>query len=403
VAVGVGVLSRLDAVANGGPLIVHAGPIEDEFATRARLTYDAMQAKLYVANGDGLYRETTAAESAVAYLWPFSRAYLATLCMAGMPSGAIYKAAVPDRAKGLARYWNGSAYASAVLPPGGDIYYDDNAWVALSLILQYRLGLSGDLNRPKQLFTWAKNGWDRVTSDPMPGGVFWVQQGKGYGLSNHDRGAGASAGSAELGFHLHELTRSSSYSGNGVVSANVSPNQLGATNMVNWVAKYLDRSGTGSGPFQNVVRRDGSIDTNIWSYNQGVMLGARVLQHRLATRSNDKASFLKAAEGIARQALATFGDFTNHPPSFNAMCFQNMLMLHAATADATLKANMLSAMRQYADWAWSTARDSQNLFYFDDGGRPMVGAQDARVQDQGAMTQLFALLAWNAVDYGKLT
>ena len=35
------------------------------------------------------------------------------------------------------------------------------------------------------------------------------------------------------------------------------------------------------GPFWNVARADGSIDRNLWSYNQGVMIGARVLQFRL--------------------------------------------------------------------------------------------------------------------------
>jgi hypothetical protein len=248
------------------------------------------------------------------------------------------------------------------------------------------------------LFAFAQGGWDRVRSDPDPGGIFWVQQGRGYGLSNHDRGAGASAGSAEIGFHLHELTGSSSYDGNGTVSATVPNQQIGALNMVNWVAKYLDQSRTGGGPFLNVVRRDGSIDTNIWSYNQGVMLGARVLQYRL-TR---KQEYLQAAQNIARQTLATFGDFRNHPPSFNAMCFQNMLMLHAASADLELKAQMLAAMRAYGDWAWASARDGAGLFHFDDGGRPALELP-AKVQDQGAMTQLYALLAWDPASYDKLT
>jgi hypothetical protein len=57
------------------------------------------------------------------------------------------------------------------------------------------------------------------------------------------------------------------------------------------------------------------------------------------------------------------------------MCCQNMLMLYAAT----------------------------NLFYFTDAGQPALGSQPARLQDQGAMVQLYALLAWNASDYASLT
>jgi hypothetical protein len=152
-----------------------------------------------------------------------------------------------------------------------------------------------------------------------------------------------------------------------------------------------------------VVQRNGSIDTNVWSYNQGVMIGARLLQYRLT----GQAAQLTQAEAIARQSLGTFGNFAGQPPSFNVMCFQNMLMLHAATADATLKTNILQTIQQYADWIWDPlngARDATtNLFYFNDAGAPARGMQPARLQDQGAMTQLYALLAWNTADYTKLT
>src|SRR5205814_10472948 len=95
-------------------------------ASRATAAYNAMQQSLYVADGRGLYRETATPASATAYVWPFSRAR----------------------------------------------------------------GLSTQLDRPKQLFSFARRGWDRVATDPHSGGLFWVQQGVGFGLSNHDRGAG---------------------------------------------------------------------------------------------------------------------------------------------------------------------------------------------------------------------
>jgi hypothetical protein len=315
--------------------------------------------------------------------------------------GADYYSAVADRLKGLERYWDarGGAYDSYVVNlGGGDKYHDDNAWLALALIQHNRMsGSATSLSRAQRLFSFGQAGWDRSVSDPNAGGIFWVEQGVGYGLSNHDRGAGATAGSAELGFHLHELTKSNKYDGDGKVVAQ--PRSLGALNMVNWVNQYLDSSHTGNGLFWNVERRDRSIDTNLWSYNQGVMLGARVLQYRLTRQTN----FRQLAEGIARKALATYGGFTDQPPSFNAMCFQNMLMLHSATSDVTLKTAIVHTTQRYADWAWNNARDARNLFYFTDQGQPVVGQQPARLQDQGAMVQLFALLAWDAARYGQLT
>ena len=384
--------------------------MQESYAYRAVATYNAMQHWMYVSDRSSLYRETSPASgNQYAYLWPFSRALVGTLALAGvpehqLPDHADYRSAVADRLNGLTQYWHGRAYDSYVVGSygwGGDKYYDDNAWVSLALIQAYRMGFTSDLKRCQQLFEFARSGWDSSTNSPDAGGVFWVQQRVGLGLSNHDRGAGATAGDAELGFHLYELTGSSAYAGDGEPVAR--PRALGAANMVNWVATYLDSSRAGVGPFWNVVRQDGSIDTNVWSYNQGVMLGARLLQHRLSGELRR----LAQAEAIAHQSLQTFGDFTRQPPSFNVMCFQNMLMLHAVSGDATLKANMLQSMQRYADWTWDPqtgARDPANdLLYFTDSGRPARGRQAARVQDQGAMLQLYALLAWDPANYDKLT
>jgi hypothetical protein len=378
---------------------------------RARAAYSAMQATLYVDDGTSLYRETAPPGGPVyAYLWPFTRALLGTLALAGAPGGQHYAPDVKDRLAALERYWDRftftPAYCSSVpgfLGGGGDKYYDDNAWVALALIQAHRMGLAtpSTARRVEQLWKFAQKGWDTDRHAQIPGGVFWVQQRTGVGLTNHDRGTGATAGYAELGFHLHELTGNTAFDGDAEPIAR--PRTTGALNMVNWVARYVDRSERGHGPFWNVARPDGSIDTNLWSYNQGVVLGARVLQYRVT----GDPTFLDLAERIAWQTLATFGDFRMHPPSFNVMCFQNMLMLRAESHDDDLTANMRQVMDAYADWTWDPttgARDpSANLFYFTDDGRPARGRQPARLQDQGAMVQLYALLEWSSDDHAKLT
>jgi len=375
-----------------------------------------MQKYFQATDGTSLYRETypvQPGQRTYSYLWEFSRAFVGTLALAGVPSqlvgGANYASAVQNRAIALARYWDAQAmwpaYDSYVVSDGGgDKYHDDNAWIALALIQQYRMGLTTSLDTVKQLFTFAlQHGWDTSPSDPDSGGVFWVDQGTGYGLTNHDRGAGATAGNAEVGFHLHALTGSSSYDGDGtVVSA---PAALGASNMVNWVEKYLDSNPAGGGGlYYNVLRIDGTIDTNVWSYNQGVMIGANVLRYQLTSNS----TFLNTATAIASNALSSYGNFQGQPPSFNVMLFQNMLQLYPY-ASSSLRSSMLQAMQSYADWAWNNpaARNSRtNLFYFNDAGQPVGGTKQlppAQLRDQGAMTQLYALLAWPSSNYPRLT
>jgi hypothetical protein len=382
---------------------------------RAVATYQAMQQYLYVSDGAYLYREEYPWQGGnpYSYLWPFSRALVATLSLAGVSgsflAGVDYASAVQDRLEGLARYWdataNPPAYDSYVRPPlggGGDAYYDDNAWVALALVQHYRLGLIRSLDRAEQLFELGRSGWDRRPGDPDPGGVLWVQQGTGLGRTNHDRGAGLNAGYARLGFHLHELTGSSVYDGDGLVVA--MPSATGALNMVNWVHAHLDSKQRGTGLYWNVIRRDGSVDTNLWTYVQGEMIGARTLQYRITRDSR----FLQQAEGIARETLATFGTFTGQPPSFNAMCFQAMLVLSTLTRDAALKTSMLQTIQTYANWAWDSANEARdattNLFHFTSAGSPArAGGQPAALQDQAAMVQMYALLAWNAEHYSRLT
>jgi hypothetical protein len=295
-----------------------------------------------------------------------SRALLGTLAFAGVH--AEFADAVHDAFRALDFYWDPPAYASYV---SGDRYYDDNAWVSLAFVQRYRMGLSTSLAGAEQLFDFARTGWDQHA-----GGMFWVEQTQGMGLTNHDRGAGATAASAELGFHLHLLTRSET--------------DRDAADMLRWVDGHLYDRG-GSGLYWNATRADGSIDTNFWAYNQGVVIGAHLLRYLAAHETLS----LEHAVTLARNTLSHFGDFTAQPPTFNVMLFQNLLMLHPHVEPA-LQETILQTVHRYGDWAWHTARDLRSsLFHFDAG--------PAQLQDQGAMTQLYALLAWRPSDYIKLT
>jgi hypothetical protein len=364
-----------------------------------------MQRVYYRHDRRSLYRETTPASSPDAFLWPFSRAVQGTLTVAGLPAALrarSFDADVADRLHGLKRYWNGRArnpaYDSAVRPwfgRGGDRYYDDNAWLALALVQAYRQGLLDRLDIPALLFDFGRSGWDTRREVPAPGGVFWVEQGVGLGLTNHDRGAGTSGGTAMLGFQLAELEERAGHS-----AESVAERRSVAGQMLHWVQEALDSSGgRGHGPFWNAVLTDGRVDRNLWSYNQGVVIGALVL----AFRASGDRRLLEQAEAIARQTLATFGGFANHPPAFNAMCLQYLLVLSASSGDQSLHAEILDAFASYADWSWDPANGAHdpesNLFSFDDGGQPAHHRRNPLLQDQGALVQLYGLLAWDPSDY----
>ena len=359
-------------------------------AKRAIRAYNAMRRQF--VRRDGLYRRDGRPRlpGLAAHLWPTARAFAAAVDLRGVRPNARERfdadAAVASHLAVLERYWDASrqpaAYASDVAGSwfGGDRYYDDNAWVGLTLVELERLTPGrGHHAGAAQLFEFAQSGWDSRPDVPHPGGVFWVEQGRGTGARNHDRNTVSNAPNAELGLHLDELS--------GDQVRRYPP----AYDMYAWVNATLD---DGTGLFWDKLRGDGTIDRTLWTYNQGSMIGANVL---LARRSDagDRARYLGRAEMIAGRALDHYaGRLERQPAAFNAILCRNLLLLHAATADAALRERIRMAMATYAEAAWSTCRDRHDRFRFSRGGFTLL--------DQSAMAQIYALLAWDPADYDRL-
>jgi predicted alpha-1,6-mannanase (GH76 family) len=303
--------------------------------------------------------------------------------------------AIADRLHGLERYWDASreppAYSSDVRGSrvGGDRYYDDNAWVGLGLVQLERLRPgSGYLHRAEELFRFAVSGWSR-DQEPSPGGVFWVEQGRGTGRTNHDRNTVSNAPNAELGLHVAELA--------GAEGPTSPGESIGPREMYEWVLGTLDASNgtgaSGTGLFWDKVRGDGSIDRAFWTYNQGSMVGLNVLLAR--SDAAERAAHLRRAEAIARKALQHYaGAYEAQPAAFNAIFFRNLLLLHAASDDSELRGEIVQAIRDYVDRAWTQWRDGRDRFRLPRGGLTLL--------NQSAMVQLLALLAWDPERYGRL-
>jgi hypothetical protein len=365
-----------------------------EWAARAQRAYGAMQAGF--CSPAGRYRPDgrLALSGSSAHLWPFARAFVATLDLAGMatpPDGCDAGAAIAQRLLALERYWDARgphpAYASDTpgKPWDGDRYYDDNAWVGLALAQLERMRPgSGRLDRAVQLYAFAVSGWDTDPGAPHPGGVFWLEQGRGAGRRNHDRNTVSTAPNAQLGLHLEQL---------GAAGGGEGP--VGPEQMYDWVNRALDAAGDGTGLFWDKVRGDGTIDHALWSYNQGNMVGLNVLLARRA-QGGARAAHLARAAAIADRALAhSAGEgLDRQPPAFNAIFLRNLLLLHAATSDEPLRAGILDALAGYADHLWAHRRDRRDRF-----ARP---DHPVTLLDQSAAVSVLALAAWDPDDYVRL-
>jgi hypothetical protein len=368
-------------------------------AGRAVRAYAAM--RRHLTRRDGLYRRDGRPRLplAAAHLWPTARAFAGAVDLLGVPgdllTGFDAESAVSAHLRALEAYWDDTAgrpaYASDIIGSrwGGDRYYDDNAWVGLALVQLERLRPGhGHAQRAEALYRFAEAGWDTRPDVPSPGGVFWVEQGRGTGRSNHDRNTVSNAPNAQLGLHLTALADGDPHG------------HARARHMYEWVNVTLDAGreddAAGTGLFFDKVRGDGTVDRTLWTYNQGSMIGANVLLARRAGPATDAgAVYLARAQAIADKALRHYaGALQRQPPAFNAILFRNLLQLHAAAADAGLRGRIRGAMSGYAETAWTSYRDRHDRFRFRRGGPVLL--------DQSAMVQIYALLAWEPSDYGAL-
>jgi predicted alpha-1,6-mannanase (GH76 family) len=254
----------------------------------------------------------------------------------------------------------------------GDRYFDDNCWTGSDLLQHYLLTEeSVALDRAERVFSYIQTGWD--TSSPKPGGVRWVDA-----SFNGDRAANSTGGWAKLGAHLYEAT-----------GRRTEPYLEWASKAYAWAKEYLLLPG---GLYANAIRADGSIDPTLWIYNQGIVIGAGALLHRVT----GEAAYRADAERLAAATLAHFGTDAYYSGTtgaysgraiFNAIFFRNLLMLYAVNRDV----EYVQKMQVYADAVWvDPALHDRRRGLF-----RLNGESRDSLLDQAAMVQVYAALSWD--------
>jgi predicted alpha-1,6-mannanase (GH76 family) len=329
----------------------------DTNAYRAAVAFWAMRHE-FLDPGTGTYRETAGADDEAA-AWPYSQALAATIAMTAVPKrGRLYVREARRRIGGLERYIRrDGAYTAGA--GSGDVYYDDNEWIALELVQWWKLHRDRrSLVRAAQLFGVVQRGWDRDGRHPCPGGIFWTDA-KG----NDDRNTVTTATGALLAMRLYEATHNRFY-------------VKWARQMLGWVETCMLAP---DGLLWDHLGLDGERDETHWSYNQGTAIGAYVLLYRLA-RDRDA---LHHAEALADASLAYF-DATpdgREPPYFLAIFFRNLLALAAVDGNRHYR----DAADAYANAAWERSRIAgTNVFKFGSSAPTLLG--------QAAMVQIYAAL-----------
>ncbi|MGN6475437.1 MAG: glycoside hydrolase family 76 protein [Mycobacteriales bacterium] len=364
--------ATLVATASSAP-----SPATPSNATRAEASFTALQRMFGTSDGSDLYRElypTAKTDRPYSYEWPFSQVHVAALDLTGLPSGAgtRYLRTLTKTDRAQLHYWDSNAagtrpgFEATVQPPygkGGTVFYDDNEWVGLEAIQDYAQHHNAKaLQQAEKIFDLAVSGWDRDTTHPRSGGVYWMQARR-----NNDRNTVSNMPAAELGFRLYQVTKQRSY-------------LSWALKMYRWTNRNLQDP---DGLYYDHVDLQGQIDRSFYSYNQGVPIAANVALYRI---TNNR-SYLNKARRIAAAAYDYFvagGRLHGQSVAFNAIFFKDLLVLESLTGGKRFRA----AMEAYADWMWDNRRDP-NTGVFNVNGKSRTD-----VLEQAAATQVYATLAW---------
>ncbi|WP_328904206.1 glycoside hydrolase family 76 protein [Streptomyces sp. NBC_00441] len=355
-----------------------AGPWKD----RAVNTYTALQRHLYQGKENhGLYQEATPhrdTDNAHSYLWPMREAAAATVDMAGLPgSGGRYTADAAERFTTLELYFEPrdgrpgyDSYLPAPLGQGGDVFYDDNSVVGLTLLDQYQAtGDASYLHRAELTFDIVSRGWDDDPAEECPGGMHWVDS-----PANNMRAANVTGLAAELAARLHQETHESRY-------------LTSAQRWYEWNWSCLRQS---PGLYRNSLGDDGSVNSTLWTYNSGAMVGTAATLYKA---TGDR-TYLRRAVQDAEGSLAYWKQgerLHDQPAIFNAIYFDNLRVLDGIHHDPAY----LRAESAYAERVWKENRDpSTGLFRFQpSGGGDYDPDASAETLEQSAMVQIFAGLA----------
>jgi predicted alpha-1,6-mannanase (GH76 family) len=259
------------------------------------------------------------------------------------------------------------------MPPlghGGDLFYDDNDWVALAFAQRYQMAKdSVALTQAEALSKLVVYAWDSNPAHPCPGGDYWTQAGW-----SHDRNTISNAPGAQLALRLYLATKNTSYRDT-------------AQQRYDWVNSCMLAP---DGLYWDHIDLAGNINKMLWSYNQGMMVGASLLLYE----ATGEETYLQRAEQLAQTSLTFYsqsGRFYTQPVIFNAIFFRNLLILDAVRPHGRYR----QALREYTNALAQAVDPATGLLMV----QPYTGVP---LLNQAGYVQLNALLAWPRGQYHLL-
>lgn len=259
--------------------------------------------------------------SQTAFVWPYGSflqmqsAYL-TLHPEDTEAVQRYKAALTalDTRYMCVRSDGLLSYSSSYDKVGGDVYYDDNAWLALEFCDAYdRFGDPAYLEKAKGLAAYLYSGWD----EEIGGGIWWKE-----GLKE-DKNGFTNSPVAMLSVWLYEKTGEESYLG-------------WAKKIYAWVREYLR---TDNGLIADSINTNYEVNRMFFTYTTGTAISAAVGLYRVTGEQ----SYLDDAVESASAAFDGFGIFDEEEgayvfsvdfPNWHGWLLDGFMRLHPYAPEA---------------------------------------------------------------------
>ena len=240
--------------------------------------------KEYRDSTTGLYRDEPAlnktTQNKYSYLWPLCGLLQAANEQEKMQPGS---GAVAPVWAAIQQYYDPAspapAYASYIPAlGGGSRFYDDNQWIAISLLNAYaRVHNRAYLDSAAMIYRFMMTGFDTTRG----GGLYWEEH------STHSKNTCSNGPGVLVALDLYKITKHQYYLDTALL-------------LYNWVNAHL-RSPEGL-YYDNIRMKDGSIGKAQYSYNTGTMLEADVYLFEI---THDK-TYLQQAKKTAESALSYF-------------------------------------------------------------------------------------------------
>ncbi len=256
--------------------------------------------------------------------------------------------------------------SSAVFPHGrgGDVYYDDNTWLGLALCRHHELTASADAAElSRRLFDFIVTGWSSERTWSHPGGIRWMVPDRCV-----SRNTCSNAPVAELAAEIARRDNDEeALAWSQRIYAWVDETLRGSDEL------YLDR-----------IDPDGTLHREIYSYNQGTMIGASVLLHQATGDS----AYLSRAKSTASAAMSRFSvdELLKQDAAFNAVFFRNLFLL----GDVSPNDEYRTLAVQYADQMWTERRDPKSGVF---SGSTPSNTSAPFLNNTAPMMEIYALLA----------